>query len=341
MQNIPESTHAVAAVGRSYVAATAVLQDVVQPLPLLAAEEILVKVNAAAVNPVDGKQLAAVIGHSETHKVLGFDAHATVIAVGESVREFAVGDLVFYAGNVSKPGSFADFQIVEAALVAHSPKTLSAEQAAALPLTGLTAWESLFERLPFVAQANANQGKSILLIGAAGGVGSMAIQLAKWAGLQVVASAARDVSKAWCRQLGADQVVEHQQLAELAAGQFDAIACFYQPDNYWTVMADLVKPQGHLLLIVDNQHPLPLEKLKSKSVAVHWEFMFTRALYQTADRAQQGWILAQIAKLIDEGSLHTTLQQTLQGIDAVNVQKALVQLQQGHQLGKLVLVAKP
>ena len=226
-------------------------------------------------------------------------------------------------------------------ITGHRPRGSSWAEAAALPLTGLTAWESLFERLGLDADGG-DAGRSLLIIGGGGGVGSLAIQLARRAGLLVLATASRPESAAWVRQLGADHVIDHSrelapQLAELGLDTVDRIANFADTDAYWDVMAELIRPQGSIVAIVGNRGPLDLDRLKSKSASFHWEFMFTRSRYGTPDLARQGDILERLAGLMELGELRTTLRSELGAITADNLERAHALMASGRTIGKIAL----
>ncbi|WP_412989984.1 zinc-binding alcohol dehydrogenase family protein [Pediococcus siamensis] len=317
------------------------MMDVKVSRPQAAGYDVLVKVAAVSVNPVDTKMRQT---HPETDQptVLGFDAVGEIVAVGKQVGNFQVGDKVYYAGVNNRPGSDQEFQLVDSRLIAHAPQAISSEEAAAMPLTSLTAWEALFERMPIKAAANANKGKKILIVNGAGGVGSIAIQLAKWAGLQVITTAARPETVEWVKNLDADLVLDyHQSLkAQLAAAQIttvDFATIFQSTDRYLPILADLVAPEGFITSIVENVAPLPMGLLKAKSITLAWEFMFTKGIYQTADMASQGKILTQIAQLLDEQTLRSTLTLTLTGINAENLRHAHELVESNQMIGKIVV----
>ncbi|WP_293299702.1 zinc-binding alcohol dehydrogenase family protein [Pedobacter sp. UBA4863] len=304
--------------------------------------ELLIKISAIAVNPVDYKirQNSAKDTTLELPKIIGWDACGVVEAVGENVTLFKVGDEVFYAGDLNKPGCNAEFQLVDERIVGKKPKNLSNEAAAAMPLTSLTAWEILFDRIRISAEKD--KGKTVLIIAGAGGVGSVAIQLAKKiAGLNVVATASRPQSIAWCRQMGADVVVNHQNLIEevRSAGfeYVDFILDFVDTNGYWDAMAELIKPQGHIASITGSATPIALNKLKTKSASFSWEFMYTRSIFQTEDMIQQHYILNKMANLLDEGIIKHTLTQTLNGLSAETLKLAHEQLESGTTIGKLAI----
>jgi zinc-binding alcohol dehydrogenase family protein len=254
---------------------------------------------------------------------------------------FVPGDRVWFAGDISRPGCNAERVLVEEAICGHRPANLSAAEAAALPLTGLTAWEALFERLGLDPEG-ANAGRSLLILGGAGGVGSIAIQLARRAGLIVIATASRPESRAWCERMGASHVVDHRQplapqLAALGLPEVDSIANFSDTDAYWQAMAELIRPQGAIVAIVANRSPLDLNLLKAKSVSFHWEFMFTRPQFRTADSGRQGEILERLAELVEAGAIRSTATTFLVPISPENLARAHALLEGGRTLGKIVL----
>lgn len=318
------------------------LVDVELPKPAPTGRDLLVRVEAVSVNPVDTKIRRSQPGKTEpAPRVLGWDAAGVVEAVGRDVTLFKPGDAVYYAGSVKRPGTNSEFQLVDERLVGHKPARLSAAEAAALPLTFLTAWEGLFERTA-IDRLGADRGRTLLVIGGAGGVGSAGIQLAKLAGLTVIASASRKETRDWVEGLGADHVVDHgkplpAQVEAIAPGGVDFIANFADTDRYWEAMAAMIRPQGRILGIVENAGPLDLDVLKSKSASFAWEFMFTRALFETPDMHKQGEALNAIAVLVDGGKLRTTLTATLTPINAANLREAHARLQSGRTIGKLSL----
>ncbi len=304
--------------------------------------ELLVKINAIAVNPVDYKirQNAAKDTELATPKIIGWDACGMVEAVGNEVSLFKVGDEVYYAGDITKPGCNAEYQVIDERIVGKKPKSLSNEAAAAMPLTVLTAWEILFDRIRISAEKD--KDKTLLIIAGAGGVGSIAIQLAKKiAGLKVVATASRPESIAWCKRMGADVVVNHKNLTEEvrnAGFQYvDFIVDFVDTNAYWDEMAELIKPQGHIASITGSATPIALNKLKTKSASFSWEFMYTRSTFQTEDMIEQHHILNKVADLLDEGVLVHTLTQTLTGLSAETLKQAHEQLESGTTIGKLAI----
>ncbi|MCV2485283.1 zinc-binding alcohol dehydrogenase family protein [Flavobacterium sp. SH_e] len=314
--------------------------EAVKPIP--GPHDLLVKIDAISVNPVDFKirQNSAKDTVLETPKIIGWDAVGIVQAVGQDVTLFEVGDPVYYAGDITKQGSNAEYQIIDERIVGRKPKSLSIEEAAVIPLTALTAWEILFDRIRISAEKD--KGKSILIIGGAGGVGSIAIQLAKKiAGLTVIATASRPETIDWCKKQGADFVVDHKGLIsavrEAGFENIDFILDFVDTNAYWDTMVELIKPQGHIASITGSSDPVALTKLKSKSVSFSWELMYTRSMYQTEDMVEQHNILNIVADLLDDGILKTTLNTTLNGLTAENLKKAHELLESGRTIGKIAV----
>lgn len=318
------------------------LVDIELPTPTPAGRDILVKVEAISVNPVDTKVRAPKAKVEATPRVLGWDAAGTVAAVGPDATLFRVGDPVYYAGSITRAGANSEFHLVDERIVGHMPASLDFVSAAALPLTTITAWEALFDRLG-VAPDGSDEGKSVLVVGGAGGVGSIAIQLARRvARLTVVATASRPASADWCRQLGAQHVIDHYQdipAQLLAAGmpQVDFVLCLNDTDEHFPALAQAVAPQGKICSIVENARPLDVGLLKNKSATFVWEFMFTRAMYETPDMIAQHKLLTEVARLVDAGTLRTTLGEVIGPINAVNLRRAHAQLEGGRTIGKLVL----
>ncbi|KVL54923.1 zinc-binding alcohol dehydrogenase family protein [Burkholderia territorii] len=318
------------------------LVDVELPQPLPGPRDLLVKVEAISVNPVDTKVRAPKPQVEQTPRVLGWDAAGTVVAVGAEVTMFRPGDEVFYAGSITRAGANSEFHTVDERIAAIKPRSLDFAASAALPLTALTAWEALFDRLR-VSPQGADAGKSVLIIGGAGGVGSIAIQLAKTLGkLRVIATASRPASAEWVRSLGADDVVDHfgdlpAQLREIGHANVDYVLIFNDTDRHFPAAAEIIRPQGGICTIVENDKPIPVELLKAKSAAFHWEFMFTRAMFETPDMIEQHKILSEVARLVDGGTLRTTLGEQLGPINAANLRRAHQLLEAGRAIGKLVL----
>ena len=299
--------------------------------------DLLVRVRAVAVNPVDAKVRAMQMSPVEPPRILGWDAAGVVEAVGSEVRSFRVGDAVYYAGDITRPGCNAEFQCVDERIVGPKPQSLTFSQAASLPLTALTAWEGLFDRM------RVKSGQTLLIIGGAGGVGSIAIQLAKHEGLTVIATASRSESAAWCREMGADLVIDHskdllEQCRSAGHASVDNIANFVNTEAYWDLMAELIAPQGSLLLIVEPRTPLRLgDPLKAKCVSIHWEFMFARARFQTADMARQGEILEQLSAWVDQGIIRHSMTGHGGSLSVETLRKAHALMESGTAVGKWVL----
>jgi len=304
--------------------------------------DLLVRIEAVSVNPVDTKVRSPKPQVEAQPKVLGYDAAGIVEAVGENVTRFVPGDRVYYAGDITRPGSNAQLQLVDERVVGHAPKSLGAAQAAALPLTALTAWELLFQRMPFDSE-HGGERKSLLIIAGAGGVGSIAIQLARRAGFTVIATASRDETIEWCKTMGAHHVIDHRQplppqLAALGFTTIDAALNLADTVRYWDVLGELLAPLGHVGLIVEPSEPLRIgDPYKAKSIGIHWEMMFARTRFGTADIDEQGRILDRVASLIDSGDLRGTQHDTLSPINAANLREAHRRLESGTTIGKLVL----
>ena len=313
-----------------------------QATPQPSGKDLLVKIDAIAVNPVDTKVKAGISEPLSTPKIVGWDASGTVIAIGDKVELFKVGDKVFSAGDVTRPGCYASHQLVDERVVGHAPTSLTAEESAAMPLTSITAWEALYSRLKITADQDA--GKNILIIGAAGGVGSIAIQLAKITKLNVIATASRAESEQWCQKLGADYVINHHsdlivQYRTLGIKDPDYILCLNDTDRHFSAMAELIAPQGMICSIVGCQEKHDLDRLKSKSAGLVWEFMFTRPMFKTDDMIAQHHLLNDIAQLLDDGILISTLTNTIGPMTSATISDAHQQLLSGTTLGKLALTA--
>jgi NADPH2:quinone reductase len=302
--------------------------DIELPKPSPSGRDLLVKVEAVSVNPVDYKQRKQATGS----RILGWDAAGTVLSTGKEVSLFKEGDAVYYAGDVTRPGCNSEFHLVDERIVGRKPKKLDFAQAAAMPLTSITAWEAFHDRMKVQA------GKSILIINGAGGVGSIGIQLARISRLTVVATASRPESIAWVKELGAQQVIDHRKPLAPQVKQVDYVANFSGDlDAYWDAMAELVAPQGAVVAIVANTKPLSMDVVRSKSASVCWELMFTRPRFKTPDMIEQHKLLNQVADLLDAGKLRCTLKETLSPINGPNLRKAHERLESGTMIGKLVL----
>jgi len=318
------------------------LLDIELDAPPASGRDLLVRVEAVSVNPVDTKVRAPKPQVEAQPRVLGFDAAGVVEAVGADVTLFRPGDEVWYAGDITRAGSNAQYQLVDERIVARKPATLDFAQAAALPLTTLTAWELLFERMGYAVEGGGD-GRTLLVIGGAGGVGSIAIQLAKLAGFSVVATASREETAVWCRELGADHVIDHRQplapqLHTLGLDAVDAALNLADTDRYWAELGELLAPQGRVGLIVEPAGALRIgDPYKAKCIGIHWEFMFARPRFKTSDMAEQGRILARVAALLDERRLRGTLRETLSPINAANLREAHRRLESGRTIGKVSL----
>ncbi|MDT6980511.1 zinc-binding alcohol dehydrogenase family protein [Levilactobacillus zymae] len=314
--------------------------DLPQPTPL--AHDLLVQVTAISVNPVD----LAVRGNHDPldpqhPTVIGWDAYGTVTAVGSAVTLFQPGDLVFYAGSFKRPGSNSEYQLVDERLVGHAPTKLTPAQSAAMPLTSLTAWEALFEQLGIDPHAD-NHGQTLLVINGAGGVGSVATQLAHWAGLTVIATASRPETSAWTRDHGSDAVVNHRedlvpQVRELGYQYVDYVLELSNLNQHWPEIVDLIKPSGHIVSITGSDTPIDLRALKDKRATFAWEWMYTKSYFETPDMISQHQILEKVRQLLDEGTLRSTLTQTIQPINAENLMAAHKLVGSHHMMGKVVL----
>lgn len=308
------------------------------------AKDLLVKIKAVSVNPVDYKVRSSIKEKLDMPRILGWDAAGIVEQVGSDVSLFKPGDEVYYAGNIACPGSNSQYQLVDERIVGRKPSSLSFEAAAALPLTTLTAWEGLFERLGIEPnKTNKNSASKLLIIGGAGGVGSIAIQIAKQvAGLQVIATASRPESIEWCKKMGADFTINHHrpfktELAAIDVSEVDCILCCNDTEQHWQNMADVIKPQGKICSIVETKNPLNLNSLQWKSVTFAWEFMYTKPLYETEDIQSQHDLLDRVAELIDQNILQSTMTKSLGALSAISLAKAHAQLESGQTIGKLVL----
>jgi NADPH:quinone reductase len=314
--------------------------DVDLPMPQATGRDLLVAVHAVAVNPVDTKVRAPKNKVEANPRVLGWDASGVVQAVGPEVTLFKVGDPVYYAGDITRSGSNAQYQLVDERIVGHKPTSLSHAEAAALPLTTITAYEAFFDRLR-IDRDGASAGQSILIIGASGGVGSIGIQLAKRAGLKVIATASRPETIAWVKELGADHVVNHReplvpQVRALGLQHVDHVAIFNDM-RHWAAAVELVRPQGGIVSIDDTDLPMPMDGMKTKAASLHWEFMFARAMHKTPDMIEQHRLLSFVAKEIDAGRIRTTVSEVLRPINAANLRHAHALVESGRARGKIVL----
>lgn len=308
--------------------------------PTAIGHDILVKVAAVSVNPVDTKVRQNREAMPNAPVVLGWDASGIVEAVGPDATLFQVGDEVYYAGDITRAGSNSEFQLVDERIVGTKPTSLSFAEAAALPLTTITAYEAFFDRLG-IDRDGANKGESILIIGAGGGVGSIGIQLAKAAGLEVIATASRPETEVWVKSLGADHVINHRedmvaQTRALGMQHVDHIAIFNDM-RHWETAVELIRPQGGIVTIDDTNLPMELTGMKTKAASLHWEFMFARAMHQTPDMIEQHHLLTYLAGEIDAGRMRTTLDTVLSPINAKNMREAHRLIETGTAKGKVVV----
>ncbi|GAA4492628.1 zinc-binding alcohol dehydrogenase family protein [Gluconacetobacter tumulicola] len=317
------------------------LQDIELPQPVPTGHDLLVEIRAISVNPVDTKVRRSAAPEPGQWRVLGWDAAGVVTATGPDVHNFAVGDEVFYAGSLHRSGTNAQFHLVDERIVGHKPKSLDWAQAAALPLTAITAWEMLFNRLD-IRRPVPGTVPSLLIIGGAGGVGSIAIQLARaLTDLTVIATASRPETQEWVRSLGAHHMIDHRnslagQMAHLPTGAPGFVFSTTQTNQHFADIVELLAPQGHFGLI-DDPDELSALPLKRKSLSLHWELMFTRPMFETADMAEQGTLLNEIAALVDSGRIRTTLDENFGPINANNLRRAHALIESGRAKGKIVL----
>jgi NADPH2:quinone reductase len=317
------------------------LTDLTVEKPEPGPRDLRVAVKAVSVNPVDTKVRMRAQPKEGEPKLLGYDAAGVVEAVGADVSLFKVGDEVFYAGSILRPGTNAEFHLVDERIVGRKPASLSFPQAAALPLTSITAWELLFDRLG-VAPGKTPDGRALLVIGGAGGVGSMLVQLARrLTSLTVIATASRPDTQAWCKKLGAHYVIDHSQplaaqLKAIGHERVPLIAGLTNTQDHLPAITEVIAPQGKFALI-DDPKTLDINPFKGKSVSVHWESMFTRSSFTTPDIIAQHRLLNDVSALIDEGVLITTLAKELSPINAANLKEAHGLIESGRSIGKVVL----
>ncbi|QQK79246.1 zinc-binding alcohol dehydrogenase family protein [Salicibibacter cibi] len=314
------------------------LQDVEVEKPKAMGKDILVRVQAISVNPVDTKQRRGAPPAGSEPKILGWDVAGVIEEVGNDVELFSVGDKVFYAGSVTRQGGNSDYHLVDERIVGQKPESLDFAEAAALPLTTITAWEALFERMNLSIDPSANKGKSILIIGAAGGVGSIAVQLAKLAGLYVIGTASRKETANWAKDTGADKIISHYEaFRQQLEANVDYIFCLNNTDQHWENMGEVLAPQGHIVSIVEAEKNQDLNVLKNKSASFSYEFMFTRSMFETDDMIEQYLLLNEVSKLVDEGKIHTTLTDRGGPINAENLRAAHEKIESGKTIGKIVV----
>ncbi|MFC0269350.1 zinc-binding alcohol dehydrogenase family protein [Kushneria aurantia] len=313
------------------------------PRPEVQGRDALVRIEAVSVNPVDTKVRAGALGELSEPTILGWDAVGTIEALGSDAEGFSVGDRVYYSGEVTRPGSNAQYQLIDSLLMARAPQSLEVEESAALPLTALTAWEGLFDKLRLTRDTGAHGEQTLLVINGAGGAGSIALQMARQlTGIRVIATASREHSAQWCRDMGAHDVVNHHDLVKemenLGVAQVDYIFNCHDIGVHWDNMVALIKPLGEIVAIAETHKTVDLNALQPKAASFHWEFMFARPLHDI-QRHLQGRALATIAGLIDEGRLRSTLGEIIGPLSVDNLTRAHRLLEEGHATGKLVLTA--
>lgn len=319
------------------------LQDFTEAVPVAKGHDLLVHVSAVSVNPVDIGVRRGGRGHLSQPRVIGWDAVGEVVAVGGQVQLFNVGDRVYYAGSFKRAGSDSDYQLVDERIVGHAPQHLSDVEAAAMPLTTLAAWEALFEQLPIDPDDKENNAKyNLLIINGAGGVGSIATQLAHWAGLHVIATASRPETIDWTLAHGANETVNHRedlvkQVRNLGYHYVDYILELNNLDAHWNEMAELIEPSGWIASITENHRPVDLKRLTQKRGHFAWEWMYTKSFFHTADMQTQHDILERAAKMFDDGTLKSTLTKQLSPFDAATLRQAHTLVESGHMMGKVVV----
>lgn len=317
------------------------LQDIELEVPAVSGRDLLVEVKAVSVNPVDYKVRKLMPPDDGAFKVLGWDAAGIVKETGDAVTGFKVGDKVYYAGDLTRSGSNAEYQLVDERIVGKMPESLSFAEAAALPLTTITAWEMLFDRLQVPTDKDAPQ-KSILIVGAAGGVGSIMVQLLRsLTGVNVIGTASREESVNWLKELGAHHVINHRnplsgELNAIGITEVDYVVGLNNTQDHYIEIVKCLKPQGKFGLI-DDPMELDVREMKRKSISLHWEFMYTRSMFQTEDISEQNKLLNSVASLIDEGLIKTTIAHELGTINAENLRKAHAMLEKQQAHGKIVL----
>ncbi|ABG41150.1 Alcohol dehydrogenase, zinc-binding protein [Paraglaciecola sp. T6c] len=311
------------------------------PIPTLGENDMLVRVVATSINPADAKNraLSAIDTPHPQPVILGYDAVGIVEALGKNASGFSVGDKVYYAGDVTRAGSNSEYQAVDHRIVAHAPTSQSDAQAAVMPLVSLTAYEALFDRL----RVSKTQKKTLLIIGGAGGVGSIAIQLAKQlTNLTVIATASRPETEKWVRSMGADYVVNHRNLLdstrESGFQHVDYIFNVADTQGHWDAMVELIAPQGMISSIVEVNSKVDISPLAAKSAGFVWELMFTRSMFNTSDIVRQQDILAEIAQLLDQGSIKSTLTQTFNGFNVDTFKEAHSVIESGKSIGKTAVI---
>ncbi|WP_106477138.1 zinc-binding alcohol dehydrogenase family protein [Phytohalomonas tamaricis] len=335
----------IATKGKPELPAEEAFQVTERETPQPGEQDLLVRIEAISVNPVDTKIRQGAFLPGDQQHVLGWDVSGKVEAVGSSVSAFAVGDQVYYSGEVERPGCYAEYQLVDARLAAQAPKSLEPEEAAAMPLTALTAWEALFDKLKLEQGNDTHNEETLLIINGSGGVGSIAIQLARQlTGINVIATASREQSSEWCRSMGAHEVVDHHDLVanmqRAGYSEVDYIFNCHDIGVHWDNMNTLIRPLGHIVAIAETKKEIDLNALQGKAVTFSWEFMFARPLHGYHIE-HQGQALATLAKHFDEGRLRSTMHEIIGPLTPENLGRAHKRIEEGHTIGKLVLTAMP
>jgi zinc-binding alcohol dehydrogenase family protein len=318
------------------------LVDIELPMPEAKGRDLLVEIRAVSVNPVDTKTRRNAVVEPGQYKVLGYDAAGVVQAVGPDVKLYKPGDEVYYAGAINRQGTNAEFHLVDERIVGKKPATLSFEEAAALPLTAITAYETLFHRMR-VQEKVSGAWNAVLLIGGAGGVGSIAIQLLReLSDVTVIGTGSRPETQAWIKDLGAHHVLDHskplaRQIAEMAIGAPGFVFSITETSQHIGDILELIAPQGRLGLIDDPKEPVDVRQFKRKALSIHWETMFARPIFQTPDMIEQYKLLNHVSELVDKGKIRTTLSDVLGPINAANLKQAHALIEGGRTRGKLVL----
>ncbi|PLW76366.1 zinc-binding alcohol dehydrogenase family protein [Cohaesibacter celericrescens] len=317
------------------------LLDIELDKPKATGRDLLVAVRAVSVNPVDYKIRQTRPADGNVPAVLGWDAVGEVVETGDAVSNFKPGDMVWYAGAINRTGTNAEYHLVDERIVGRKPNSVTDAEAAALPLTTLTAYEMLFDRLR-VNEPVSGGANAVVIIGGAGGVGSIAIQLLRaLTDMTVIATASRAETKDWVKKIGAHHVIDHSealapQIEDLGIGQPGFVFSTNQTGSYIEQIAELIAPQGRFGLI-DDPEQLSIMPFKVKAVSLHWELMFTRPLFETPDMARQGDILNEVAQLVEDGTIKSTTTDSLGIINASNLKRAHAMLESGKTRGKLVL----
>lgn len=309
--------------------------------PVAKGKDLLVRIDGISLNPVDFKERHDIVGKLAEPLILGWDACGEVLSIGDDVKTYKVGDMVMYAGEINRPGCYAEMQLVDERIVGPKPASLTPKQAACVPLTALAAWEALFDRLEIDRITDENT--PLLIIGGAGGLGSMAIQFARQLSkCKIIATASRKESKDWCVSMGAHHVIDHSkdiknQLVELGHDTVPLILNLSNNIPYWEVMADVVSPEGAICLVASTKAKLDLDLFMGKSVRINYELMFTRSLYSTDKMPIQAEVLRRVAELIDSGKVVHTRTEDMGKISAANIRKAHARVETGRMIGKVTL----